>query len=133
MRTRMVIFLLGLIFSTQNYSGVAKKQHDGNKSVFKNIYDHRLVGVKTTGYASHRRLCGINEQLGADTFEYSSECCQEVDNKCVSTKQCRTPVAVCRFVRSDGEDEIYTSRGARECGQCRPVDGLEPSEVTAPY
>ena len=89
--------------------------------------------MKIAAYASHRRLCGSNGQLGADTFEYASECCVEEDNKCVSEKNCRKPVANCVFERADGTKEVYKSYGAKECGQCVAVEEIDPVEVEAPY
>jgi len=92
-----------------------------------------MVGVITQSYASHRRLCGSNQQLGGDTFEYSSACCEEKDNKCISEKKCRRPVANCIFERSDGTKEVYKSSGGRECGQCMPTDPEIPAEVESPF
>lgn len=126
--TRMAFFTFVLLLSSSSFSAVEKKT-----SFLKTSFDQRLVSSKVQSYASHRRLCGVNQQLGGDTFEYSMECCEEKDNKCVSQKNCRTPVANCVFERSDGSTEIYTSRGAKECGQCQAVDELAPAEVVTPF
>ena len=74
----------------------------------------------------------FNQQIGWDTFEYSTQCCEEKNNKCVSEKNCRKPVASCVYERSDGSQEIYKASGANKCGQCQELNPVEPSEVQAP-
>ena len=126
--TRMAFFTFIILLSRSSFSAARQK-----KTVFKNKFDQRFISSQVQSYASHRRLCGTNKQLGWDTFEYSMVCCEEKDNRCVSQKNCRTPVASCIFERSDGSTEVYKSRGLKECGQCQAVDDLDPEEIVTPY
>ena len=130
--SRMALIFLFVSYSAQPCSSTPKILKT-NSSVFKNPFDGRFVGVITKLYASHRRLCGPNQQLGGDTFEYSSDCCEKKDNKCISKKQCRRPVADCVFVRSDGSKEVYKSTGVKECGQCMPADPEAPAEIQCAF
>ena len=131
--SRMVIVFLGIIFSTQLFGAFAPKKMKRSSSAFASPYDGRFLSVIVSSYASHRRLCGPNQQIGGDTFEYSSECCEKRDDKCISEKQCRRAVANCVYVREDGSKDIYKSSGVRECGQCVPVSVEEPAEVVTPF
>ena len=94
------------------------------------LYSH----YGNSGYfASHRNLCGPNEQMGVDTFEYSTECCEKNDDGvCVSEKSCRRAKAVC--LDKDKEGKVvgsYDSYGVKDCGACTPsLDN--PAEVVGP-
>ena len=130
--SRMALIFLCVLFSALTFASRVNKISKSS-SMFKSPFESRYVGNIVSSYASHRRLCGSNQQLGADTFEYSSDCCEERDNKCISKKQCRRPVANCVYEREDGTKEVYKSTGAKECGQCMEVDPTDPAEVVSPF
>lgn len=76
--------------------------------------------IEGTAYNSNFNLCGSNQQLGVNTFVYSTECCEKNDNKeCISVRQCRRSMANC--VQRDDQGEVvslYKAYGVKDCGAC---------------
>ena len=131
--SRMVYVFLVVVFSTQLFGAFEPKKTKRSSSVFSSPYDGRFISVIVSSYASHRRLCGSNQQLGVDTFDYSKECCEKKDNQCISERQCRRPVATCVYVREDGSKDYYKSSGVKDCGQCVAKDLEDPAEVISSF
>ena len=102
------------------------------------VIDGKVVKYKDYSnsgfFNSHRNLCGPNDQLGTDTFDYSTECCEKKDGECVSEKSCRTPKATCIDRDSDGNATgTYDSFGLKDCGACMPVEVEDPGQVLTPF
>jgi len=101
----------------------------------KKVVNGRLVDFVSFGKpgfsASHRNLCGPNDQMGMDTFVTSTECCEKNDDGvCVSQKSCRTPKATCLDKDSNGNiTGYYDSYGVKECGACVAIELDSPTEV----
>jgi hypothetical protein len=90
--------------------------------------------VNRSHYSSNFNLCGPNQQIGANLWVYSTQCCKKNDKKeCVEEQQCRRAKADCAHKDSDGNlVAIYESYGVKDCGSCQPISSDSIPEVLAP-
>ena len=86
-------------------------------------------------YGTNFNLCGPNQQLGGNTWVYSTECCKKNEDKqCIEEKQCRRAKADC--VQRDNNGEvvaIYESYGVKDCGSCNQIADENIAITITPY